>query len=61
MPEPIIVQKERRRHLKDYRCRRFDTVFGRLAVRAPRFDGCRNGCRHCGERLIASPVSELLP
>jgi hypothetical protein len=26
-------------------------------VRAPRFDGCR----HCGERLIASPVSELLP
>src|SRR5580704_14609863 len=47
----------RRRHLKDYRCRRFDTVFGRLAVRAPRFDGCR----HCVERLIASPVSELLP
>jgi hypothetical protein len=47
----------RRRHLKDYQCRRFDTVFGRLAVRAPRFDGCR----HCGERLIASPVSELLP
>jgi len=31
----------RRRHLKDYRRRRFDTVFGRLAVRAPRFDGCR--------------------
>ena len=24
---------------------------------APRFDGCR----HCGERLIASPVLELLP
>ena len=47
----------RRRHLKDYRCRRFDTVFGRLGVRAPRFDGCR----HCGEQLIASPVSELLP
>jgi hypothetical protein len=51
----------RRRHLKDYRCRRFDTVFGRLGVRAPRFDGCRYGCRHCGERRIASPVSELLP
>jgi hypothetical protein len=32
----------RRRHLKDYRRRRFDTVFGRLAVRAPRFDGCRS-------------------
>ena len=47
----------RRRHLKDYRRRRFDTVFGRLAVRALRFDGCR----HCGERLIVSPVSELLP
>ncbi len=47
----------RRRHLKDYRSRRFDTVFGRLGVRAPRFDGCP----HCGERLIASPVSELLP
>jgi hypothetical protein len=47
----------RRRHLKDYRRRRIDTVFGRLAVRAPRFDGCR----HCGERRIASPVSELLP
>ena len=47
----------RRRHLKDYRCRRFDTVFGRLDVRAPRFDGCR----HCGERRITSPVSELLP
>jgi hypothetical protein len=46
-----------RRHLKDYRCRRFDTVFGRLDVRAPRFDGCR----HCGERLIASPASKLLP
>jgi hypothetical protein len=43
--------------LKDYRSRRFDTVFGRLGVRTPRFDGCR----HCGERLIASPVSELLP
>jgi hypothetical protein len=28
----------RRRHLKEYRCRRFDTVFGRLGVRAPRFD-----------------------
>jgi hypothetical protein len=40
-----------------YRCRRFDSVFGRLGVCAPRFDGCR----HCGERLIASPVSELLP
>jgi hypothetical protein len=26
-------------------------------VRTPRFDGCR----HCGERRIASPVSELLP
>jgi hypothetical protein len=51
------VHCHRRRHLKDYRCRRFDTVFGRLAVRAPRFDGCR----YCGERLIASPVSELLP
>ena len=47
----------RRRHLKDYRRRRFDTVFGRLVVSAPRFDGCR----HCGERLVASPVSELLP
>jgi hypothetical protein len=47
----------RQRHLKDYRCRRFDTVFGKLGVHAPRFDGCR----HCGERLIASPVSELLP
>ena len=47
----------RRRHLKDYRSRRFDTVFGRLGVRAPRFDGCR----HCGDRLIAPPVSELLP
>ena len=46
-----------RRHLKDYRRRRFDTVFGRLVVSAPRFDGCR----HCGERLVASPVSELLP
>jgi hypothetical protein len=46
-----------RRHLKDYRRRRFDTVFGRLAVRAQRFDGCR----HCGERRITSPVSELLP
>jgi hypothetical protein len=26
-------------------------------VDAPRFDGCR----HCGERRITSPVSELLP
>jgi hypothetical protein len=47
----------RRRHLKECRCRRFDKVFGRLRVLTPRFDGC---C-HCGERLIASPVSELLP
>ena len=46
-----------RRHLKDYRRRRYDTVFGRLDVGAPRFDGCR----HCGERGITSPVSELLP
>jgi len=46
-----------RRHLKDYRRRRYDTVFGRLVVGAPRFDGCR----HCGERRITSPVSELLP
>ena len=47
----------RRRHLKDYRRRRFYTVFGKLVVRVPRFDGCR----HCGELFIASPVSELLP
>jgi hypothetical protein len=47
----------RRRHLKDYRSRRYDTVFGRLVVSAPRFDGCR----HCGEGRITSPVSELLP
>ena len=46
-----------RRHLKDCRRRRFDTVFGRLVVGAPRFDGCR----HCGERRVGSPVSELLP
>jgi hypothetical protein len=45
----------RRRHLKDYRCRRFDTVFGRLGVRVPRFDGCR----HSGELLNASPVPGL--
>ena len=50
-------RRHHRRHLKDYRRRRYDTVFGRLVVCAPRFDGCR----HCGERLIASPVSELLP
>jgi hypothetical protein len=30
-----------RRHLKDYRRRRYDTVFGKLVVDAPRFDGCR--------------------
>ena len=47
----------RRRHLKDQRRRRFDTAFGKLVVRAPRFDGCR----HSDERLTASPVSELLP
>jgi hypothetical protein len=47
----------RRRHLKDYRQRRYDTVFGRLIVGAPRFDGCR----HCGEGRMTSPVSELLP
>ena len=29
----------RRRHLKDYRRRRFDTVFGRLVVSVPRSDG----------------------
>src|SRR5580704_9888936 len=46
-----------RRHLKDYRQRRYDTVFGRLAMGAPRFDGCR----HCDERRITSPVLELLP
>ena len=32
-------------------------MFGRLVVDAPRFDGCH----HCGERRITSPVSELLP
>jgi hypothetical protein len=47
----------RRRHLKDHRRRCFHTVFGRLVVDAPRFDGCR----HCGERRSTSPVSELLP
>jgi hypothetical protein len=47
----------RRHHLKDYRCRRYDTVFGRLVVDAQRFDGCR----HSGEGRITSPVSELLP
>ena len=46
----------RRRHLKDYRCRRFDTVFGRLGVRAPRFDGCR----HCGEQAASAPSQALL-
>jgi hypothetical protein len=44
-------------HLKDDRRRTYDTVFGRLVVDAPRFDGCR----HCGERRSTSPVSELLP
>jgi hypothetical protein len=48
---------QRRRHVKDHRCRRLDTVFGRLVVDAARFDGCR----HCGERRITSPVSELVP
>ncbi len=43
--------------MKDHRRRRLDTVFGRLVVDAPRFDGCR----HCSERRITSPVSELLP
>jgi hypothetical protein len=38
----------RRRHLKDYRERRYDTVFGRLVVGAPRFDGCR----HCDTKSI---------
>ena len=46
----------RLRHLKDHRRRRFDTIFGRLSLRAPRFDGCS----HCGERRITSRVSELL-
>jgi hypothetical protein len=40
----------RRRHLKDYRRRRFDTVFGRLDVRA-RCDGCR----YCGVDAIQGP------
>jgi hypothetical protein len=43
-----------RRHLKDYRQRRYDTVFGRLVVGAPRFDGCR----HCGERRHGTPRSK---
>jgi hypothetical protein len=47
----------RRRHLKDYRRRRYGTVFGRLAVRAPRFDGCR----HCVERLITSRYRNCCP
>lgn len=47
----------RQRHVKDHRRRRFDTLFGRVSLRVPRFDGCR----HCGERHITSPVSDLLP
>src|SRR4029077_16916392 len=47
----------RRRHLKDYRQRRYDTVFGRLVVGAPPFDACRS----FGERRFPSPVSELFP
>jgi hypothetical protein len=46
----------RRRHLKDNRARKFYTVFGKLSVNAPRFDG-RCGC---GVGRIVSPLSELL-
>ena len=47
----------RRRHLKDYRMQKLYTVFGKLSLNAPRFDG-RCGC---GVGRIVSPVSELLP
>lgn len=38
----------KRRRLKDYRPRKFDTLFGRIEVRVPRFDGpdceCDDAC-----------------
>lgn len=47
----------RHRNLKDNRMRKFYTVFGKLSVKAPRFDG------HCGCGVgrTVSPLSELLP
>jgi hypothetical protein len=46
-----------RRNIKDYRTRQLDTVMGRIAVDAPRLDGCR----FCGDDHVTSPLSRLLP
>jgi hypothetical protein len=46
-----------RKNLKDHRIRRLDTILGRIEVDAPRFDGCS----HCGDKRVISPLSRLLP
>jgi hypothetical protein len=44
------------RSVKDHRVRRLDTALGRVAVDAPRFDGCR----FCGQDKTVSPISRIL-
>jgi len=46
----------RSRSTKDHRCRRIDTVFGRVRVHAPRLEVCA-----CGSADTASPVASLFP
>jgi hypothetical protein len=48
----------KRRRLKDYRPRQFDTLFGRIEVRLPRFDGPDCGCEDvCIQNTAPSALS----
>jgi hypothetical protein len=53
-PRPVI----RRRPLKDLRPRRLTSLFGVVAVRAPRFGPCRCGV---ASRQSIMPVAEIMP
>ena len=47
----------KRRHLKDYRTRKIDTLFGRIEVRVPRFEGSDCGCDGaCTENASSSAL-----
>ena len=47
----------RSRPVKDYRCRRLDTVLGTIRVESPRY----HPCSRCSGTRVSSPISELLP
>ena len=46
----------RLRPIKDFRCRRLDTVLGTVRLRVPRYRYCKCGC----DTQVCNPISEVL-